>query len=165
MARRRSGKKIDSTRWTRTNATFLAQSAGAAAIELLASGTDTETILRTRGHLLAFLDGTQAPGVLVLMSVGFILVPEGTGTTVLWSPNADPNAPWLYIARFVLGYEEYVTDVVSAQGAAVFREVIDSKAMRVIRPDTEVQCVTENNTLASAGTVNLTITSHMLLGH
>ncbi len=168
MARRRSGKKIDTTRWVGafggTAGTGL--SAGTLGVALLSSATLAETIMRFRGTLLAYMDAAGAPLRGVRVSVGLILVPEGTGSTVLWSPFTDENAPWFYYSSFVLAYEEMVIDVVDVPQASGYREVIDNKAMRIIRPDTEVQMVVENTTLAGAGaaSINVELSGRILLG-
>ncbi len=128
MARRRSGKKIDFTHWSGFASNFLAQAAGTIAATAAAAQHLPETLLRTRGGLTAFLDGTQGPTGLTQVALGMILVPEGTGSTVLWSPFTDSDAPWFYWTCFHLGYEEAVTDVVDMPGMTSYREVIDSKA-------------------------------------
>ncbi len=134
MARRRSGKKIDFTHWTGFAGTSLGlAAAGTSAATLLAAAHEPETLLRTRGNVVAFVDGPQDPGVLVSVGVGFIPVPEGTGTTVLWSPITDPDAPWFWFDRFTIGYEEAVVDVIAMAALSVYRSVIDSKAMRIVR--------------------------------
>jgi len=121
--------------------------------------------MRARGNLLAFADTTQAPGGLIDVAVGMVLVPEGTGTTVLWSPITDAIAPWFFYSRFHLGYEEMVTDVVDVPIATGYREAIDSKAMRKIRPDLEIQFVVEQATIATAMAVNVRVAGRFLLGH
>ena len=112
MARRRSGKKIDFVHWTRGTGSQLAMTAGTAGSTVLAALHEPETILRLRGSLISYCDGAQTPGGLANIGVGLIAVPEGTGTTVLWSPTTDGDAPWLWVDYFALGYEEMVTDVV-----------------------------------------------------
>ncbi len=163
MVRRRSGRKIDFTHWTNFSVTQLAQSAGAVGIMVAAATHEPETLLRTRGNLLSFLDGSLAPGRLVEIVVGLILVPEGTGTTVLWSPATDGDAPWFYWTGFQLGYNEGVTDVVDIPGATSYREIIDDKAMRIIR-NQEIQMVVENTTLETASSVNTSMSIRMLAG-
>jgi len=163
-ARSRFPKKIDNLRWDGWNLSALSFGAGQSASVFRSAGTLPETLMRLRGNFLGYLDGTQAPGALVLISVGIILVPEATGSTVLWSPVADDNAPWLWYTSFHLGYEEYVTDVIDAVGAPVYRETIDNKAMRRIRSDVEVQIVFENTTIGSAASVNLVTSGRLLQG-
>jgi len=92
------------------------------------------------------------------------LVPEGTGTTVTWSPITDSNAPWYFYTRFHLGYEEAVVDVVAYEGMGAYREVIDAKAMRRIRPDVEVQLVIEQATVGSAHAIQLGMAGRTLFG-
>ncbi len=165
MARRRSGKKIDNLRWIGVFQGFLGQAAGASAVTALSATTMPDTIMRTRGTLTGWIDALQAPAVAARVSVGLIVVPEGTGTTVLWSPFADTNAPWFWFTSFVLGYEEYVTDVVDCPGLTSYREIVDSKAMRRSPPDTEVQLVIENTTFAGAVGVNVQWAGRILIGN
>jgi len=135
--------------------------AGTVAGTISAAQHDRETLLRTRGNLMAYIDATQAPGKAVLITAGMILVPEGTGATVLWSPTTDGDAPWFWYTAFILGYEEMVTDVVDVPALTGFREIMDSKAMRRIR-NQEIQLVLENTTLATAAAVNLYLAGRFL---
>ena len=153
MPRRRSGKKIDFVHWTPFTGGADALAAGTVATTLLAAQHDPETLLRIRGEVTVGIDATQAPGGRVLVSVGIILVPEGTGTTVLWSPFTDGDAPWIWYETVVLGYDEMVTDVIAVQALLGARRVIDNKAMRIIR-NQELQLVWENTTLTTAMAIN-----------
>ncbi len=160
--RRREGKKIDYTHWTGAFATTSGQSSGASGSQLINAQHLPETLLRTRGLFTAWLDATLAPGVAVFVTAGLILVPEGTGTTVTWSPQTDADAPWFWWTSFTLFYEEQVTDVVAADGTW-HREVIDSRAMRIIK-NSEIQLVVENTTAISAGSFNHTFAARFLNG-
>ena len=151
-------------RWLGFTGNVLALAAGTQGV-MLASATDTtDTIMRTRGNLVAFLDGVAAPGQLVQVAVGLWIVPEGTGSTVLGSPIADDNADWFYHSVFALGYEEGVVNVIDYSGIPVFREVVDDKAMRIGRPDSEIQMVVENVSIGSASAVNVQMYGRFLLG-
>ncbi len=130
---------------------------------MLNSSTRRDTILRTRGELVVSVDGTSAPGALALISCGLIIVPEGTGTTVLQSPFTDANADWFWYQQITVGYEEMVTDVVDVPGITSARVPVDSKAMRIGVPDTEVQFVAENTTLATAEVVNISLALRFLV--
>ncbi len=163
MARRRSGKKIDFVHWTGLQEQFGPQAAGSSAVNAVAAQHDPETWLRFRGNLLCYMDGASAPGRLAQIAVGLILVPEGTGTTVLWSPATDADAPWMWYDIFAIGYEEMVIDVIDVPGATSYRSVIDSKSMRIVR-NQEVQLVIENVTLAAAASVNAVISGRFLSG-
>ncbi len=159
--RRRSGRKIDFTHWTGGRILAAALAAGTNGQTFMAAQHLPETLLRFRGNLLAYADGAQAPGGLAAVAVGLIKVPEGTGTTVLWSPVTDTDAPWIWYEQFGIGYEEYVTDAISAPGVSVFRSTIDSKAMR-IQQNEELQVVVENFTLLSAISVNVLVSGRTL---
>ncbi len=160
---RRSRKKIDIVHWTYGSFSALALSAGTVAGTVLAAQHLPETLLRTRGEILVFLDALGAPGRLVSVGVGFILVPEGTGTTVLWSPITDGDAPWFWVDYFIIGHEELVTDVVDIPEVSAARRVIDSKAMRKAR-NTEVQFVVENATVAAGAAINVAGQARFLAG-
>ena len=63
----------------------------------------------------------------------------------------------------MLGYEEYVVDVIDAPGLTVYRSPIDSKAMRIVR-NQEVQLVVHNTTLIGAASVNVSVHGRFLTG-
>ena len=149
MPRRRTGfqKKIEVVHWTYGSFQTIALAAGATAVNVFAAQHLPETILRMRGEWVAALSGAQSDAGGIAVSAGLILVPEGTGTTVLWSPITDGDAPWIWWDTFHLVYREAVTDVIAGQEAMSARRVIDSKAMRKVR-NTEVQFVAENATIA-----------------
>ena len=163
MPRRRGGKKIDFTHWTPFSGTFLAQGAGSAAVNVQAANHESETLLRTRGWLTAWMDGAPVTGAFALIAVGMLIVPDGSGTTVTVSPFAEGDSPWFWHEVFALGYEEFVTDVIQADVLSSVRIPIDSKAMRIIR-NSEIQLVVENITIGGAATVNLSVVGRMLTG-
>ncbi len=148
--RRGHQKKIDTVHWTYGSFVFAGQAAGTAAVNVLAAQHLPETLLRIRGEWIACIDQATAPSVGTSVTIGLILVPEGTGTTVLWSPITDGDAPWIWWDAMHIVYEEMVNDVVAAQAALSGRRVIDSKAMRKVR-NTELQCVVESATIGGFG--------------
>ena len=163
MARRRSGKKIDFVHWTLITGDASALAAGSVAVNVSAAQHEPETILRLRGEYTTYLDGAQTGSQRVSVAAGLILVPEGTGTTVLWSPMTDGDAPWLWFDISTLAYEEPVVDVVDIPAMTGVRRVIDNKAMRIVR-NQELQFVVENATIGVASAVNATIGARLLTG-
>ena len=155
-----------SRRWLgfATDSTLFGLSAGNIAITLAAASTLKDTVMRTRGSICGFLDGAGAPAEAFLVSMGMWIVPEGTGTTILGDPFSDPNADWFFYSQFLLGHEELVIDVIDIPVISGYREVIDSKAMRISTPDTEVQLVVTNTTISGAGSVNVFAAGRFLLG-
>ncbi len=156
MARQRSDrqKKIQNVHWTYGSFSTLVVVAGTpVAVEVFSAQHLTETLMRTRGEFLTWLDGAPTPGDAVAFGMGLIVVPEGTGTTVLWSPLTDGDAPWLWVDYSSLAYDEPVTDVIDIPLATAVRRIIDSKAMRIIR-NSEVQFVIEQSTIGSAQAIN-----------
>ncbi len=163
--RGRHAKKIDNVHWTFGSWQAASFTAGTVAVNVLSAQHLPETLLRIRGEQAASIDGTAAPGVGIALAMGIIQVPEGTGTTVLWSPITDGDAPWIWWDIFHLQYEEMVIDVIGAQACLSARRVIDSKAMRKLR-NTELQFVAENATIAgfNAGGVMLYGSARFLAG-
>ncbi len=166
MARRQRAAfppKIENLRWGGATHTFV-RDAGSAAQTMITAADTKDTIMRIRGELLCYVDAPSAPAKLAQIGIGALVMPEGQGTTVTSSPISDSSAPWLFYETFAIGYEEMVTDVVDVPGCSSFRKTIDVKAMRILRPDRELQLVVENVTLLSALTVNLNFSFRLLLG-
>ncbi len=167
MAQRRASrgfaKVIDDTRWGGANHAFLAQGAGSVAQTMVTDGFK-ETILRIRGEIVSYIDGASAPGKLVEVGIGALVVQAGLGTNHQTRPISEPEAPWLFYQKWALGYEEMVTDVVDVPGITSFRKTVDSKAMRILREGREVQLVLEIVTIGSASSVNVNFDFRMLLG-
>ncbi len=164
-SRGRFGKKIDTVHWTGVDGSFKDQAAGSGAVTLVSAQHLPETLLRIRGEWSGCFDSAVGPGIAVDVTLGIIQVPEGTGTTVLWSPSTDADAPWIWWDVFNLFYFEQVTDVIASQEAMSARRVIDSKAMRKIR-NTELQLVVENATRTGflGGTVQIGMHARVLSG-
>ncbi len=167
MAHRRGGfaKKIDTVHWTLGIMRANQLAAGSVGQTLLGAQHLPETLLRMRGEVVGAMSGPLTPDTGVVIAMGIILVPEGTGTTVLWDPLNDGDAPWIWWDAFNLIYQEYVTDVIATNNVADRSRVIDSKAMRKVR-NTELQFVAVNSTLSgmSAATVEVAGLVRVLAG-
>ncbi len=155
MAHRKGfAKKIDTVHWTLFAEATANMGAGSVAFNALAAQHLPETLLRIRGEWIANFSAAIAPGVGVAVFAGLILVPEGTSTTVLWSPITDGDAPWIWWDVLHLLYSESVTDVIASQTTLSGRRVMDSKAMRKVR-NTELQLVVEQTTLTGFAATNI----------
>ena len=162
--RGRFGKKIDTVHWTFGQfSAFALASGGAVAQLVLAAQHLPETLLRMRGEWATQFDGPQAAGVGVRITAGLILVPEGTGTTVLWGPETDGDAPWIWWDVANLLYDEAVTDVIGSPQTSSRARVIDSKAMRKVR-NTELQFVVESSALSGSPPTNTAGAVRILAG-
>ncbi len=163
---RRPGKTIDNLRWSGGNVnSFTAVSAGFFAAVALGAGVLCETIMRTRGEVIVYKDATSAPPIGLVVSMGLVLVPQGQGSTVIWDPFNDAEAPWFWHQEVFIGYEEMVTDVVDVPQITSARVIVDSKAMRKANVDEEVQFVMTNTTAGGAASVNVIATFRFLLGN
>ncbi len=163
---RRSGhaKKIDTVHWTGISVSALALAAGGVAgVAASAAQHLPETILRIRGEWGGWLDGLQGSSVGASITAGLILVPEGTSTTVLWSPDTDADAPWIWWDTAVVVNEETVTDAIAAQQVLSVRRVVDSKAMRKVR-NRELQFVVENISFSGTPAINCVLGARVLAG-
>jgi len=164
--RQRHAKKIDTVHWTLGGFVSIAlASGGVAAVTAFPAQHLPETLLRTRGEWIANLSASIGSGVGAEVAVGMIQVPEGTGTTVLWDPLTDGDAPWIWWDVLNLIYKEMVTDAVWSSNTSDGRRVIDSKAMRKLR-NTELQIVVANSALAglTGGVIDATGTMRVLSG-
>ncbi len=161
MANRRSPRRGD-LRWVFTQLNFAAiSSGGVSAQTAISAGTQPETIMRTRGELLVWIDASPAQGEVQGVGFGLIVMPEGQGTTVISSPISDGNAPFYWFEAFGLASED--TGVARQEGLHMLRVPIDSKAMRRVRPDKEVQLVMESVAFSGATVVNAIVSFRTLL--
>ncbi len=153
---RRSGfaKKIEQVHWTGAAGQFVSLAAGVSAGNLFPAQHLPETLLRIRGEWAASLSGALANNQAAQLSIGIVQVPEGTGTTVLWSPFTDADAPWIWWDSMTLMYEEHVADVTYSAMTSSGRRVVDSKAMRKMR-NTELQLVAENTAIPGLTTTSI----------
>ncbi len=157
-------KKIDTVHWTGFGFSQAALAAGTPiGVNLAAAQHLPETLLRIRGTYMVVPDGVLGPGAATRIRFGICQVPEGTGTTVVWSPTDDPDAPWIWYDTVQLWYEEAVADVIAYQNTASAAREIDSKAMRKLR-NTELQLVMHSATLGNALTVNIAGSGRFLAG-
>ena len=152
--RSRHAKKIDTVHWTGSTFTFLAQAAGTVGQTLFAAQHLPETLLRLRGRWVGLITAAQGVSGLTNITCGVIQVPEGTGSTVLWSPTTDADAPWIWWDTMFVGHEEAVVDVIGVQAILGNQFAIDSKAMRKQR-NTELQVVLESVTVNQAVSVDV----------
>jgi len=163
---RRSGhaKKIDTVHWTGISVSALAlAAAGTAGVTAAPAQHLPETLMRIRGEWCGWLDGLQGSSNGASITAGLIQVPEGTGSTVLWSPDTDADAPWIWWDTATVVNEEFVTDVTWATQVDSVRRVVDSKAMRRMR-NTELQFVVENISFGGTPAINCTLGARVLSG-
>ncbi len=161
--RRGHAKKIDAVHWTSMQGFAGSLSSGTVGVLIANAQHLPETLLRIRGEWASAFSGAAVDAIGDLVTAGLILVPEGTGTSVLWSPQTDADAPWIWWDTFTLIYQEMVTDAVWSSNTSDARRVVDSKAMRKVR-NRELQLVIENTTLLSAAAVDVSLNGRVLSG-
>ncbi len=155
-SRRSVGRRAD-LRWTLGIADFEGITATAAST-IISAGNTSQTIMRTRGSLLCSIDGPTLNDV-VHVGVGFLIIQSGGSATS--TPIADGDAPYFWVEYFTLSSETGTPD--DQLGTQNHRLVIDSKAMRVLRPDQEVTCVVEISRIVGTPVVDLSVVSRFLI--
>ena len=159
---RRSGRATD-YRWTLGRDTSLALASGSDQGTILAAPTvSSVTLMRQRGEVLIWMDGTPVPGAAIRFGVGLILNQDGVTATNL--PLDDGQAPWIWYAVGSLAYDEPVVDVIDIPLITAVRLVIDGKAMRKIRSGVEVTWVIQQETIGSGNAINASILCRFLVG-
>ena len=130
---------------------------------LAAAGTSTaqlftvdtaETLVRTRGVIIATLSATgSAGGDSAIVGAGLIVA--SVGATVIVSPITDAGANWLWHQFFALDTKG-VIGAVADQGAQGWqREIVDNKAMRKLREDEALIFVVENQSINGAPLIDV----------
>ena len=151
MARgRRSGRRAD-YRWTLgAFATAGLAAGGSVQFAIVSAGTTSQTLMRMRGNLLAWMDNSGLTADdFVRVGVGIIPIQFGGVATSL--PLTDGDAPWIWHQVFTMG----AVLATAFGGSEHFRTEIDSKAMRVLRPDQDIMAVIETADIVGAPVVNV----------
>jgi len=154
------GRVIDTMRWSGdVIISHLGLAAGSGAtLALVALDDHSQTLLRTRGICSVWLDGTPTAGEAVQVACGLIKVPKGTGTTVLLSPISESEQEWLWWGSVVLAADAGTDQMQS------HRFDMDSKAMRKMKPQEEIQFVVAQTTIGTAVALNCVTQPRFLLG-
>ncbi len=163
-ARRSGGKKIDFVEWTGLSGAVLAIGANGQAVTTVATAAASATLLRSRGEIVASIDG-PTDGDHCAVACGLIVVTEeqvAVGTTAIPNAAADLNADWLWHG-FLLLHSQGVTEL-SGNVTMADRLTIDSKAMRLMRPTNSVVFAVTNSTLAGTPAVDVTVSARQLFG-
>ena len=165
MARRRTrggGRKAD-LRWTLSQTEILGRNAGnpTGAQAVVTAGVTSQTLMRVRGTFYAMIVGTPTVTDIVQCGIGLLVVPGGSGAVVTSSPLTDGEAPFLWFEAFHLNTQS--AGATNANGPQFWRNVVDNKAMRVIRPDQEIQLVVEVSDAVGTSTVDFGLMARYLI--
>ncbi len=160
MARaRRSGRRPD-YRWALGGFVSAALAAGSTSqFAFVSSGNMSQTLMRIRGSWSVMLDQGAQDLDKVRVGIGVIKV-SGGGTTAS-TPLTDGDAPWIWFDVVTLAIEGGA--VIDAwHELATYRAVIDSKSMRVIRPDEDLVVVMETGDIVGAPNVDVHFDARVL---
>ena len=166
-ARRGGGKKIDFVEWSGVSgATFVLASGGAGFAEVVQTLV-AATLLRTRGEIIASIDG-PVDNDQCSISAGIIVITEeqlAAGITSIPNPADDLNADWLWHG-FILLMAQAGTGIGAALNAnnVTQRLTIDSKAMRKLRPSNHLAFVADNTPLGGTPVVDIILAIRCLKG-
>ena len=132
--RARAGRKIDFKNWEDIPAIDLSSTAAETIIGPSLNFGIPATILRVRGNLVVFFDGAAdtsqqnvAMGLAVLSTDA---VAAGAGSVP--DPAAEAEFPWLWWTSVPIAH--HVVGAAVLQDLAFARVVVDSKAMRKVKP-------------------------------
>ena len=111
--------------------------------------------MRVRGNFLVWLDLTgSTAGDVVRVGLGLLVQQADVVSTSL--PLTDGQAPFFWYEVVTLATEFAIATAGEGPtaGAQLFRGVIDGKAMRVLRPDQEVQSIVQTADVVGAPVIN-----------
>jgi len=122
---------------------------------VLTQGITSQTLMRTRGSVLAWLDASgSAAGDIVDVAVALFVQPAGSGAVS--TPITDIDASYFWFTRFHLATEIAFPTGGDGQPGILWNRIdVDSKAMRVIRPDMETVMIVETADVVGAPVVNV----------
>ena len=153
MARR--GRGVGRTRyeWTGGLGRSPDLASGATASFLLGTASQAETIMRVRGNVFAEIAATLVDLDACAVFYGIQVMPAGSQAAGLAAgPGTNPEGDWLLFG-VVPFYVDTATTVTHSVSMAA-REVIDTKAMRVMREGEELLLRVENVDIVGAPPVN-----------
>ena len=171
MARRRSGfaKTIDFKSWLPILGISLNLSSSTKFLGANLSFEGPGTILRLRGEIVVdMVSDAATEAALVGLAIG-IASADAVGNGVVASlpgPLSDVDYPWLWWSSIPL-WSEAVDSASSPAGqlSSNTRVMVDSKAMRKVKPNESLFVMTELSQLAGTPTARVTIgTTRVLLG-
>ena len=154
---RRSGRKSDFT-WQGLSGATAAVLTNAARIDAVNTPSVASTLMRSRGEVLASIDG-PTDGDSCVAIFGLIVGTEeqvSIGATAFPDPANDMDAEWIWYGSILL-FAQAGTGLGASLNAlsVVGRLTIDSKAMRRMKQTQSVVMVTRNLTLAGTPAVDV----------
>ncbi len=154
----RSGGRRADLRWTYGSSHY-SGTTSSAFLTLISGSNFSQTLMRSRGQLLCSIDG-PAVNDTIDVGIGFLLAQAGL-TGIASTPLTDGDAPFFWFHAFTLHSQTSTQSEVL--GTQVYRTEIDSKAMRVVRPDQAVYSVIEVLQVVGTPAVDLDLTCRFLL--
>ena len=139
----------------------LALSAGDTSAVVISPVTESQTIVRTRGELLCWMDGAPTPPRLIRVGIGLLVQQAGATATV--SPLTDGDAPFFWYDVVTLMSDNTAAGGAPQQPMASSRAVVDGKAMRVLRPDQDIFVVIETADVVGASASDIGFDGRFLI--
>ena len=164
VAPRSAGKKIDFKQWFAIPSVFLQASADATLQGGAIVFSSPATILRTRGRILCAFDETKQVGDQADVVVGLAVTSTdafNAGAGSMPDPAGDVDFPWVFWTQLHL--EAYVAAGEESFGASVREIMVDTKAMRKMKPQENMSWVVQLANLVGAPTVQVHISQTRVL--
>ncbi len=162
----RPGKKIDFKQWVGLPAITIDTNADSTQLGGSLGFTAPATILRIRGQVMLSFDETKQAGDRMRVAVALGVISSDAfalGTTAVPDPAAEADYPWLYWSEHFL--ESFVAAGEESEGSTVHRFMIDSKAMRKMKPGQSLAWIFQLASAAGApSTLIQTAQTRVLIG-
>ncbi len=162
---RRAGRRTDYT-WQGSHG-VLSLAATGSGIVTINTPSSSSTVTRSRGEVLAQIDGPVDNDQADVTCGLIVVTPEqlAAGATSIPDPFTDMDAEWIWHG-FLLVQANAGTGVGASLNAlsVVARLTIDSKAMRRIKQNQSVVFVVKNTNLGGTPTVDVFVGCRQLFG-
>ena len=124
--------------------------------EGLLEGYGNPTIVRIRGNMMCWNDSTSGSGAVALVTLGMFLADAAqvtVGISAMPLPFSNIGSDWIYWDQFIVG--EQISNQADANDISFERHIVDSKAMRKVKLNHQLQLVAELQNVEGVPVMNV----------
>ena len=158
MARRTFVKKIDFKEWFSIPGLLTQRASDGTEVGGSVSFAAPATLMRFRSGIQASFDETKQAGdeMNIAFGLGIFSTDAVTlGSTALPDPASEPEYPWIWWGEIFL--ESFVAAAAEAWGFPQQKLMVDSKAMRKVKPGQSIAWVIQTSNASGAPLTEITI--------
>ena len=151
MARGRSGRRSD-YEWFGARVSLTGVTSGSS-IQAIVSVNAAGTIMRIRGRLAAVISAVSAPAI-TEVTMGLIIATDdavAVGATAIPDPELDSDAEWMWHGTLIVRSNS--ATLAETGGDGTDRLVVDTKAMRKVKTNSQLVLVINGNQTVAGATV------------